>query len=418
MVIAPVNVHRRKHVLPDGRRRQGECGLGLEEVRHEENYAAGHQGSLSKSCQDIAGMVLVVRHTGQSCVKGHHDQGELQKGPEQAGPSPSESGLQVQHQIQHSVHGEGGMAREEGLPGFLDFAVFASASVVLNIAHGAVDLTEIRVADIQEVRTQAPYGDLGNVCEGLADGAAEEEAAHLLVEGCHVGILNRRAGLLLQVIDAVEFPCDDREDGNNNPHSSEHSVVDCLPSFLWILDALVVAVKAPVVRLDGARLDDDERQAGHEEAEEVQADEQHPLAASLPRVVVERRAAAVLALCDDRLVVLVVLHGAGQDARRQQPHTQTPGSPPGRGCSGRGGRMRPRCPLPKAGGGAFCSPWGSSAFPVSTLNRSKVQGEKSQLLEGKVLQRCAACNASWRVCAQTSEWAARALGHLPPRLVA
>ena len=97
-------------------------------------------------------------------------------------------------------------------PGFLDFAVFASAFVVLNIAHRAVDLTEIRVADIQEVRTQAPYGDLGNVCEGLADGTAKEEAAHLLVEGCHVGILNRRAGLLLQVIDAVEFPCDDLKD--------------------------------------------------------------------------------------------------------------------------------------------------------------------------------------------------------------
>lgn len=51
---------------------------------------------MSKSRQDIAGMVLVVRHAGQSCVKGHHDQGELQKGPEQAGPSPSEAGLQVQ----------------------------------------------------------------------------------------------------------------------------------------------------------------------------------------------------------------------------------------------------------------------------------------------------------------------------------
>lgn len=49
----------------------------------------------------------------------------------------------------------------------------------------------------------------------------------------------------------------------------------------------------------------------HEEAEEVEADEQHPLAAALPRVVVERRAAAVLTLRDDRLVVLVTLHGAG-----------------------------------------------------------------------------------------------------------
>ena len=82
----------------------------------------------------------------------------------------------------------------------------------MNVALGAVDLTEIRVADAQEVRTQAPYGDFGNVCEGLADGTAEEEAAHLLIEGCHIGILNRGPGLLLQVIDAVEFPCDDLKD--------------------------------------------------------------------------------------------------------------------------------------------------------------------------------------------------------------
>lgn len=41
-------------------------------------------------------MVLVVRHAGQACVKGHHDQGELQEGPEQAGTSPCEAGLKVQ----------------------------------------------------------------------------------------------------------------------------------------------------------------------------------------------------------------------------------------------------------------------------------------------------------------------------------
>ena len=50
-----------------------------------------------------------------------------------------------------------------------------------------------------------------------------------------------------------------REDGNNNPHSAEHSIVDCLPGFQRILDALIIAVKPPLVRLDGACLDDDER---------------------------------------------------------------------------------------------------------------------------------------------------------------
>lgn len=76
-------------------------------------------------------------------------------------------------------------------PGFLDFAVVPSAFVVLDVALGTVDLAEIGVADAQEVRTQAAYGDFGNVCEGLADGTAKEEAAHLLIEGRHIGILNR-----------------------------------------------------------------------------------------------------------------------------------------------------------------------------------------------------------------------------------
>lgn len=75
-------------------------------------------------------------------------------------------------------------------PGFLDFAVVASAFVVLNIALGAVDQAEIRVADTQEMRTQASYGDFSNVCEGLADGTAKEETTHLLIERCHIGILN------------------------------------------------------------------------------------------------------------------------------------------------------------------------------------------------------------------------------------
>ena len=107
------------------------------------------------------------------------------------------------------IEGAPTVMRDGVSPGFLDFAVIASAFVVLNIALRAVDQAEIRAADAQEMRTQASYGDFGNVCEGLANGTAKEEATHLLVEGCHVRILNRWPGLLLQVIDPVELPCDD-----------------------------------------------------------------------------------------------------------------------------------------------------------------------------------------------------------------
>lgn len=384
----------------------------------------------------------MVRHAGQSCVKGHHDQGELQEGPEQTSTSPSEAGLKVQHQIQHSVHGEGGVAREEGLPGFLDFAVIASAFVVLNVALRAVDEAEVRVADAQEMRTQTSYGDFGNVCEGLADGTAKEEAAHLLIEGCHIGIPNRGPGLLLQVIDPIEFPCDDRQDGNDDPHGAEHSIIYCLASFQGILDAVIVAVEPSVVRLDGAGLNDQEGQARQKEAKEVEADEQRPLAAALPRVVVERRAAAVLALRDDRLVVLVVLHGAGSQrappAPRRRPatadtHTRARGSLPGRGCSGewragrpgsggrREARVRLRCLLP-AQTMVFAAPLGRLCFlPRSTPDRSKSPGGREPNPEQKVLQSCAARGAlGWRepgrASERASEWAARAPGRLPPQL--
>lgn len=52
-----------------------------------------------------------------------------------------------------------------------------------------------------------------------------------------------------------------REDGNDDPHGAEHSVIYCLTSFQWVLDALIIAVKPSVVRLDGACLDDKERKA-------------------------------------------------------------------------------------------------------------------------------------------------------------
>lgn len=52
-----------------------------------------------------------------------------------------------------------------------------------------------------------------------------------------------------------------RQDGNDDPHGTEHGVVDGLADFQGVLDALVVAVKAAAVRLNGARLDDEEGQS-------------------------------------------------------------------------------------------------------------------------------------------------------------
>lgn len=86
-------------------------------------------------------MVLVVGDSGQAGVEGHHDERELGQGAQQARSVPGEPGLQVKlggakrwdlmerrkgrkgrveedthHQVEHGVHGEGGVAGEEGLP--------------------------------------------------------------------------------------------------------------------------------------------------------------------------------------------------------------------------------------------------------------------------------------------------------------
>lgn len=53
--------------------------------------------------------------------------------------------------------------------------------------------------------SQAANGHLGNVCEGLTDGASKDETADLLVQGGHVGILDEGIGPLLQVVDAEEL---------------------------------------------------------------------------------------------------------------------------------------------------------------------------------------------------------------------
>lgn len=89
-------------------------------------------------------------------------------------------------------------ARQALSPGFLDLAVTSPAGVVLDVnSLGAVDSGEIQVANLKEMRPQAPDGHFGNVCEGLADGTAKNKAAHLLVESCHVRVLDKGVRLLL-----------------------------------------------------------------------------------------------------------------------------------------------------------------------------------------------------------------------------
>lgn len=173
------------------------------------------------------------------------------------------------------------------------------------------------------------------------------------------------------------------------------------------------------------------------EAKEVEADEQRPLAAALPRVVVERRTAAVLALRDDRLVVLVVLHGAGLQrappAPRRRPATADKhpdaglvawprllGRAAGRPGSGgrREARVRFRCLLPTQTM-VFSAPLGCLCFlPLSTPDRSKVQEEESQIPSRKFCRAAllGARRAGGSLGERASEWAARALGHLPPQL--
>lgn len=83
--------------------------------------------------------------------------------------------------------------------------------VVGDVAQGAVDGGEVGLAHVQEVGTHASHGHLGDVGEGLADGAAEDEDAHLLVEGGDVGVPHEGLGPLVQEVDPVALPDPDLE---------------------------------------------------------------------------------------------------------------------------------------------------------------------------------------------------------------
>lgn len=74
------------------------------------------------------------------------------------------------------------MTREERLPGLLYFTLRPLALVVGDISQRAVDDAEVGFTHVQEVWPHASDRHFGDVGEGLTDGTAEDEHAHLLVQ--------------------------------------------------------------------------------------------------------------------------------------------------------------------------------------------------------------------------------------------
>lgn len=89
------------------------------------------------------------------------------------------------------------------IPGLLNLAVLSCAHVLGDVTQRAVNPGEIGLAHIQEVRTQATHRHLCNVCEGLADGTAEEENTNLFVEGWEVGVPYECIGTFMEEVNPV-----------------------------------------------------------------------------------------------------------------------------------------------------------------------------------------------------------------------
>lgn len=74
-----------------------------------------------------------------------------------------------------------------------------------------------------------------------------------------------------------------RQDGDDDPHRTEHSVVYSLTDFQGILDALIIAVKPSTVRLNGACLDDEEGQSRWEYTHGGRGEKREAISAKEPK---------------------------------------------------------------------------------------------------------------------------------------
>lgn len=58
----------------------------LEEVRDKKDHKDCHEGPLYESGQNVAPVVFIIGHSGQSCVNGRRDEEELERGSKEARP--------------------------------------------------------------------------------------------------------------------------------------------------------------------------------------------------------------------------------------------------------------------------------------------------------------------------------------------
>lgn len=95
------------------------------------------------------------------------------------------------------------------LPGLVHHETVPRAGEVLRVpSRPAVDVFPHWLADSQEVRPQTADGVFGYVRQRLADGGAEDEAAHRLVDACQV-LGPRRLVRDARHVDGQAFATDD-----------------------------------------------------------------------------------------------------------------------------------------------------------------------------------------------------------------
>lgn len=162
--------------------------VGVEQRCNAPCHDNGHQVALCSSCQDITPVVLVVGDAGECSVPGEWHQCHLDDSAcsHCHRIAPRHPCMDVQHSVQHGVGREGRVSWHEGEPHLLQLMAcgIAAAGEFLHIGvgHFAQDTQVSRLAELEEVRPQAPDGVLGNVGDQLACRRTQQEHSNEQVQ--------------------------------------------------------------------------------------------------------------------------------------------------------------------------------------------------------------------------------------------